>query len=42
MNKNKLYETIDQEEDMTDQEKRDAYFSAIEEQEAQEENEKCQ
>jgi len=32
MNKDKLYETIDQEEDMTDQEKRDAYFSAIEEQ----------
>ena len=36
MDKDKLYETIDNEEDMTDQEKRDAYFSEIEEQEAEE------
>ena len=36
MDKDKLYELIDNEDDMTDREKRAEYFAAIEEQEAEE------
>ena len=36
MNKEKLYEAIDSDEEMTDSEKREAYFGEIENQEAEE------